>query len=203
MSAIYVLAGEERVGPLTTEVLREGVQLGVYSDEQLAWSEGMEDWAPLALVLSEDVPEEIPDDMPVLLEGPGYLLSPSLLQVGVEIFPMTGLLRAEVEVEHTKRGKFIISSIITGVLTILTLAMPLRPETTNHWIFWAISLAVLLFFFIRSLLGAFKETPAFVSVHLTNGDDRILPMSPKNAKAAAAAINEAILASREPPEDSD
>ncbi len=194
MSAIYVLAGEERVGPLTTEVLREGVERGVYSDEQLAWSEGMEDWAPLSVFLAEETPDDIPEGMHVILEGPGYLLTESLLQVGVDIFPIVALLRAEVEVEHTKRGKFIISSIITGVLTILTLAMPLRPETANHWILWSISLAVLLFFFIRSLLGAFKETPAFVAVHLRNGDDRILPMSPRQAKAAAVAINDAIRA---------
>ena len=114
---------------------------------------------------------------------------------------MTGLLRAEVEVEHTKRGKFIIGSIITGVLTILTLAMPLRPETTNHWIFWSICLAVLLFFFIRSLLGAFKETPAFVSVHLTNRDDRILSMSRRKTNDAATAINATILAARESARD--
>jgi len=201
VTAIYVLAGEERVGPLTTEVLREGVERGVYSDDQLAWSEGMEDWAPLAVVLSQNAPDEIPEDANVILEGPGYLLSQSLLQVGIEIFPMMALLRAEVEVEHTKRGKFIIGSIITGVLTILTLAMPLRPETTNHWIFWSICLAVLLFFFIRSLLGAFKETPAFVSVHLTNGDDRILPMRRRKANAAATAINATILAARESARD--
>jgi hypothetical protein len=196
VSAIYVLAGEERVGPLTTEVLREGVEQGVYSDDQLAWVEGMDDWAPLALVLSSEEPAEPPEDSHVILEGPGYLLSPSLLQVGVDIFPMTSLLRAEVEVEHTKRGKFIVSSIVIGVLLILTLAMPLRPETTHHWILWSISLAVLLLFFVRSLLGAFKETPAFVAVHLTNGDDRILPMSPKEAKAAASAINETIGAAK-------
>jgi hypothetical protein len=196
MAAIYVLAGEERVGPLTTEVLREGVERGVYTDDQLAWVEGMENWAPLAEVLSAEEPDELPGDSHVILEGPGYLLSPSLLQVGVDIFPMASLLRAEVEVEHTKRGKFIVSSVVIGVLTILTFAMPLRPETTNHWILWSISLIVLLFLFVRSLFGAFKGTPAFVAVHLRNGDDRILPMSPKQAKAAAAAINETIGAAK-------
>ncbi|MEX1118452.1 MAG: hypothetical protein WEB60_06615, partial [Terrimicrobiaceae bacterium] len=170
-------------------------------DDQLAWSEGMEEWAPLSVFLSEEVSVEGIEGATVILEGPGYLLSPSLFQVGAEVFPMMALLRAEVEVEHTKRGKFIIGSIITGVLTLLTLAMPLRPETTNHWILWSISLVVLLFFFIRSLLGAFKETPAFVAVHLTNGDDRILPMSPRQAKAAAAAINETIRAAKEPTEE--
>ncbi len=201
MSAIYVLAGEERVGPLTTEVLREGVERGVYSDDQLAWSEGMEDWAPLAVFLAEETLDEIPEGMHVILEGPGYLLTESLLQVGVDLFPIVALLRAEVEVEHTKRGKFIVTSIITGVLTLIALAMPLRPETTNHWILWSISLAVLLFFFVRSLLEAFKETPAFVSIHLRNGDDRILPMNRKEANAAAVAINATIQAAGEPPED--
>ena len=87
MTAIYVLAGEERVGPLATEVLREGVERGVYSNDQLAWSEGMKDWAPLAVVLSQDAPDEIPEDANVILEGPRHLLSQSVLQVGVDVFP--------------------------------------------------------------------------------------------------------------------
>jgi hypothetical protein len=51
---------------------------------------------------------------------------------------------------------------------------------------------VFVLLLIRSLFSAFKASPAFVAVHLTNGDDRILPMTPKEAKGAAQAVNAAI-----------
>jgi hypothetical protein len=105
---------------------------------------------------------------------------------------MHALLKAEVEIEHTRRGAAIAWSIVFGVLTVLTLAMPLRPETTNHWILWSITLVVFLLGFVRCLMGAFRPTPAFVAIHLTNGDDRILPMRRKMAIETARVVNEAI-----------
>lgn len=200
MSAIYVMAGDERVGPLTTEEIREAVEEGRLSLENLAWQEGMEDWLPLSEVLEipEDCDSEEEDfESMILLEGPGYILSPGCLQVGTELFPIANLVKAEVEIEHTKRGKAVGASIVFGVLLAVALAMPLRPETSQHWILWGISVVVIVGLLIRSLLAAFKPTPAFVAVHLLGGDDRILPMSPSEARAAANAVNNAIAASRE------
>ncbi len=212
MSAIYVMAGEERVGPLTTWELREKVVSGEFTPDQFAWKEGMEEWCEVSQILElEDsepqdsvVPEsEISDsqgpesedseeESGVLLDGPGYLLSQGSLQVGPDLFPMHALLKAEVEIEHTRRGKSIVWSIVFGVLTILTLAMPLRPESTNHWILWSITLVLFLLAFVRCLMGAFRPTPAFVAIHLTNGDDRILPMRRQMAIETAKVVNEAI-----------
>lgn len=212
MSAIYVMAGEERVGPLTTWELMEKVASGEFSPDLFAWKEGMEDWCAVGQILELEAPEpedsvvavpEFPDSgdpdsedaeevSGVLLEGPGYLLSQGSLQVGPDLFPMHALLKAEVEIEHTRRGKAIAWSIVFGVLTILTLAMPLRPETTNHWVLWSITLVVFLLGFVRCLMGAFRPTPAFVAIHLTNGDDRILPMRRKMAIETAKVVNEAI-----------
>jgi hypothetical protein len=194
MSAIYVMAGEERVGPFSTLEVQEKVDAGIFTPEHLGWMEGMEDWCPLQQLLTSaaDSEEDAVADSEVLLEGPGYLLTPLTLQIGEELFPLDILSHAEVEIEHTKRGKPIAGCIVFGVLVILTLAMPMRPETTNHWMIWAVSLTVFVLLLIRSLFSAFKASPAFVAVHLTNGDDRILPMTPKAAKGAAQAVNAAI-----------
>ncbi len=194
MADIFVLSGEKRIGPLAWEVARQGMIEGIYSAEQMAWTEGMEEWLPLAEVLGVETEIETGE---VIAEGGGFVLFEHALQVREERFPLGFLLGTEVETEHTKRGRAIFWSILFGVLTIVTLAMPLRPETRDHWVLWAVSLAVFLLVFVRSLLAAFKSTPAFVSIHLQNGDDRILPMSHREAKEASRRINAAIESARD------
>lgn len=192
MSAIYVLAGEEREGPFTAEEIRESVADGRLTLEHMGWTEGLEAWIPLSELLNPkpvlDNSDESDEVVEVLAEGPGYVLTNEALRVREEVFPLEDVLKATLETEHTKRGKPIAGSIVFGVLVSMTLAMPLRPETQNHWILWGLSLLLFLFLFLRSLLMAFKPSGTFVAVHLRDGDDRVLPMSDHEAKSAVESI---------------
>lgn len=194
MAALYVLADEKQIGPIEVAVARHGVEVGVYSADQMAWMEGMDEWRTLGEILGGDV--EVVDTGEIVEEGTGYVLMERALRVGEEIFPLSQLRLVEVEVEHTRRGKPRMWTIIFGVLFLMTLATPLVPQTANHWIAWAVSLIVFLLLFVRSLLATFKSTPAFLSVHLESGDDRILPMMRREARRAAEQINEAIAGAR-------
>jgi hypothetical protein len=196
VNAIYVLAGDERVGPFTADEIREGVAAGRLTFGDLGWTEGLDGWVALSEILSSGIAEE--NEAAVLDEGPGYVLTTEALRVREEVFPIESVNRASVETEHTKRGRSIAGSIIFGVLLVIAIARPHPPETTNQWIIWGLSVAVILFLLLRSTIMAFKPSGTFVAVHLLDGDDRVLPMSDREAKHAAEAINEAL---KRPPPD--
>ncbi len=175
---------------MTADEIREGVAGGRFTLGSLGWTEGLDGWVSLSEILASGIAEE--DEAPVLDEGPGYVLTTDALRVREEVFPLESVNRASLETEHTKRGRSITGSIIFGVLLIIAIARPHSPETTNQWILWGLSLVVLLFLWLRSTIMAFNTSGTFVAVHLLDGDDRVLPMSDREAKHAANAINEAL-----------
>ena len=193
MNAIYVLAGEERVGPMSASEVLDAVNAGRFALGNLGWHEGMEEWKPLSEFLVEDSGE---GDMEVLAEGPGYVLTPSALRVREEVFSLFQISKATLETEHTKRGRPLAWGIIFGICTVIALAMPHRPETTNQWIFWAVSLGIFALLAARNLFNAFRPSGNFVAVHLADGDDRVLPMSDVEAREAVKSITKALEAGR-------
>jgi len=182
-----VLVGEERVGPMSADEIRSSVSEGRFTLGHLGWVEGMENWLPLAEILESGIAEE--EEPVVLTEGPGYVLTDQALRVVDEVFPLGAVAKATVEVEHTKRGPAIAGTILFGLLAVIAVAMPHKPQTNAQWTVWALSAVVILVLFSRCLFSAFKPSATFVAIHLVGGDDRILPMASKDAAAAEKAIN--------------
>jgi hypothetical protein len=193
VSAIYVLAGEERVGPMTASEVLAAVNEGRFALGSLGWQEGMDGWKPLAEFLFDDSEEEAE----VVAEGPGYVLTSAALRVRDEVFSLFQVSKATLEAEHTKRGSPLMWGIIFGVCTVIALAMPHRPETTNQWVLWGLSLGIFVLLSVRNLFNAFRPSGCFVAIHLADGDDRVLPMADGEAREAVDAIMETLAKSRE------
>lgn len=183
MSAIYVLVGGEQQGPFTFAELREHVKHGKYPDDQMAWHEGMEDWQPIHTIIEQE------EQVEVIAEGPNFTLTHEDLIIGSEIFSLEGVVKAEVEVERTRRVKPAILSIVFGFLVVLLVALPHKPESSTTWVIWSLVLAVFLFLFLRNLLSAFAKGATFVAIHLTNGDDRIIELPVAEAREIAREVN--------------
>ncbi|MCX7868813.1 MAG: DUF4339 domain-containing protein, partial [Terrimicrobiaceae bacterium] len=190
MHAIYVLEGESQTGPFSPDEIRQAVADNRLTLSHLGWHEGCDGWKPLAEILSSGEAEA--GDFVVLSEGPGYVLTSEALRVREEVFPLEEIVRATVEAEHTRRGRSIAATILFGVLVVVAVAMPHKPETTNQWMIWGLSLVVFLVLMLRFALAAFRPSATFLAVHLSNGDDRILPMSRREAGQASQAINSAL-----------
>ncbi|GAB4180363.1 MAG: hypothetical protein Fur0032_21270 [Terrimicrobiaceae bacterium] len=192
MSAIFVLVGGEKQGPFTQQEVSDFLSEGRYSVDSLAWHEGLEDWEPLGQLLgagstgtSEDEPEA-----EVLAEGNGYVITTEDMIIGGEIFSLTGVLKATVEVEHVKRGGPIFRAIIFGLLAAISLAIPSHLQDPAHWVIWAVLLLIFVFVCIRNLVTVFQAGGTLLAVHLTNGDDRILQLPEKEAQSVAALVNQ-------------
>lgn len=188
MHAIYVLEGESQTGPFSPDEIRRAIASNALTLAHLGWYEGCEGWKPLSEILA-DADEE---DVEVVQSGPGYVLTTEALRVRDEIFALDQVSRATVEVEHTRRGRPIAATIFFGFLVVVALAMPHKPETPTQWILWALSLLLFLVFFLRFALTAFRPSATFLAIHLADGDDRILPMSRKDAESAREAIHQTL-----------
>ena len=199
MDAYHVMAGEERLGPFSLEEIAGMIESGELSLEQHAWAEGMEDWMPISAILEqagaavhavvEDEDGEIVEK--ALLEGPGFAITALHLVLGEEVWEWAAINKAEVEVEHTKRGKAIAGTIFFGVIGVILLALPLFHNLGEKalWIIWGVIALGCVVMFFRNASTAFRPTPTFLAVHLADGDDRIVPLSHRQARHACDAIN--------------
>lgn len=190
MHAIYVLENGSQVGPFSPDDIRRAVAENRMTLSQLGWHEGCESWKPLAEILEGLKSSE--EDLPVVAEGPGFVLTREALRIREEIFPLDLVAKSTVEVEHTRRGRYLVWTIVFGFLVVVALAMPYKPESTKQWIIWGICLAAFLLLTLRFALLAFRPSPTFLAVELTNSDERILPMSRREAEAAKNAIEKAL-----------
>jgi hypothetical protein len=194
MRAIYVLEGEDRVGPFTSEEIRSALADGSIVLSQMGWLEGAEDWQPLSEILASGEAEA--DEILVIAEGPGYVLTDQALRVCDEVFELSEVMKATVEVEHTRRGPAMAATALFGFLVIVVLALPFRPQSAGQWWLWGVSLLLFTLLCARFALAAFKPSATFLAVHLCNGDDRVLPMTGREAREAQRAIEGAL--AREP-----
>ena len=202
MHEIYVLDGDSQVGPFTPDEIRRAISENRLTLAHLGWHAECETWKPLAEILE---PGQESEGIEVLKEGPGYVLTSKALRVREEIFPLEDVARATVEVEHTRRGRAIAATIVFGFLLVVALTLPHKPENPTQWTIWGISVIVVIFFLLRFAISAFRPSATFLAIHLMDGDDRILPMTQREAEHASKAIHEALASfhqSSEPMHDS-
>lgn len=211
MSTIYVQKEGQKLGPFTTEELEGKVGEGVFCPEDLFWTEGMEEWHPLGEVLTDDQPagEASPSEEPqdatepplfeidennILFDSPEARLTAQMLHLGGEDIPVTAVAKATVQTETIQRTKPIIGCVVLGVAVICGALIEVQRTTLTHWLIWGAILASLVIWWLKLLSSAIRPAVTMLIVDLRNGDERLLPMEPAEARELAAAIDQAVIA---------
>lgn len=189
MSAIYVLAGDERVGPFTIEEIREKVGQGIFTPENLGWQEGLETWVPVSSLIPD---EEASEETQILHESRQCTLTTESLEFGGQVIPLDEMASVEVEAEHTKRSRPILGIIIFTLLLLVLLFSPLHLVASNALIVRIAGGVILGFLLIRSLLAALSPAQAIVAILLRDGGTRMLTLPHAEALVLIKAINEAV-----------
>lgn len=196
MSAIYVLAGDERDGPFTIEEVRDKMAAGVYTPDTLIWQEGQEQWFPLSSLIEVSVPEEnqnpeAAEEAIVLHESRQCRLTTEYLEFGNQAIPLNEMVTVEVEAEHTNRSRPVGGVILFSFLLLILLFVPLHL-ISDYDAFIRIGGSVLLvFLLIRSLLAALSPAQAIVSILLNDGEPRMLTLPHAEALVLIKALHEA------------
>jgi len=210
MSAIYLLRGDQQVGPFTAEELEGKLAAGELSPEDLFWSEGMEDWQALAAVISveadpegggEEEPAEEDSSLPPAAEeeeefdilhqiaGTTITTRSIHLECGA-VLSLEEITKVAVQTETIRRGKPIAGCVLIGVLVVsIALVLVEFPSfKPTHWILWALVLVGLIFWWIRLLLRVLQVGASMVVIGLKDGDERIVPTTLDTARQLRDAI---------------
>ena len=207
MSTIYVQKEGQKWGPFTTEELEGKVVDGVFSHEDLFWTEGMEEWHPLAEVLeaATEASEEEPageagtasffevGETNILFDSPEARLTSKVLHLGSEDLPVTALAKATVQTETIKRTRPIAGCVFVGVAIACIAFLEIERPNMTAWILWGAVLAGLFIWWLRMLSMALRSAATLLIVDLRNGDERILRLEPAEARELATAIDQAVI----------
>lgn len=201
MSTIYVRKEGQEWGPFTTEELEGKVGEGVFSLEDLFWTEGMEDWQPLGsvgVVAQEGTGESASvfevEETDILFDSPEARLTAQTLHLMGEDLPVASVAKASVQFEEINRTRPIIGCIIVGVVILcIALAEIPRPHLTA-WVIWGVILLGLCVWWLRMMAVAIRSGATMLIVDLRNGDERLVRMDPDDARELATAIDQAVIA---------
>lgn len=199
MSTIYVLKEGQKAGPFTTEELEGHVEAGIFSREDLFWTEGMDEWQPLATVLETPPasPDETGEPEDILYETEGAVLTASALHLaGAEAVPLAGITKVGVQTEKVKRAKPVAGCIVLGVVIVVLALLELPRSTTTHWVLWGGLLLVLILWWFRFLLRALQIPATLVVIDLQDGDERLIRSKPRAAEELCQAITGALEAEK-------
>jgi len=199
MSTIYVLKEGQKIGPFTTEELEDKVVEGLFSREDLFWTEGMDDWEPLSTVI-EAVAESAPDlsiQEDALYNAGGTVVTSQAVHLsGGEEIPVAGISKVAVQSERIKRFKPVAGCIVVGVVIVCFALLEIPRITPTHWILWGLVLLGLALWWVRLLLLALRIPATLVIIDLQNGDERIIRAKAREAKELCGAIDLARAESR-------
>lgn len=206
MSTIYVQKEGQKWGPFTTEELEEKVVEGVFSQEDLFWTEGMDEWQPLGEMVesgeelqaeeqqeSATAPVFEIEETNILFDSPEARLTSKVLHLGGEDIPVIALAKATVQTETIRRTRPIIGSILLGVAIVCVAFIEVHRPNLTAWVLWGAVLVGLLIWWLRIFSAAIRPAATILIVDLRNGDERILPTEPAVARELAAAINQAVI----------
>lgn len=207
MSAIYVLRGDQQIGPFTPEELEVKVAAGELSPEDLFWSEGMEDWQPLAtVILIEEDPDGTGEEEPAEEDSsllPAAEEADILHQIANTtitthavhlesgaVLPLEEITKVVVQTETVRRGRSIAGCVLIGALivTIVLAVVEFPLVKPTHWILWGLVIVGLVFWWIRLLLRVLRVGSSMVVIDLIDGDERIIPAPPDTARQLRDAI---------------
>lgn len=194
MSAIHVLKEGHEWGPFTAEELEGQVEAGAFSREDLFWTDGMEDWQPLSLVIQmvDAEAEAVPAEEQVYYDRGGLRVTAEKIELEGADLPLGLVVRAEAQVEIRRRLRAYAGCIILAVI-ILCVALVEIPRTTfTHWALWGAVLAGLGIWCLRCAYSAFRPSRSHVAIDLVDHDERIVQIRAEEAHAFADAINRAL-----------
>ncbi len=207
MSTIYVQKDGQKLGPFTTEELEGKVGEGVFSPQDLYWTEGMDDWQPLAGVIAENETQEqeqqetavepAVEEGELLFDSPDARLTSEALYLGGEEIPILSIEKASAQTETVRRAKPITGTILLGVVVVCVALIEIPRSTVTHWVIWGAILLGLFLWWLRLFVNAVRPASTVLIVDLRDGDERILPMDPAPANELAGAINQAVAESLE------
>jgi hypothetical protein len=207
MSTIYVQKEGQKLGPFTTQELEGKVGEGLFSPEDLYWTEGMEQWQPLGEVLVGEESQEIQEqqespvleveEVNILFDGAEARLTSHILHLGGEDLPVEAITKATVQTEKIRRTKPIVGSVILGVVIVCVALIEVPRSTLAHWVIWGAILLGLLIWWLRLFSSAIQTATTMLIIDLRNGDERLLPMEPVRAHELATAIDQAVIAAHE------
>lgn len=199
MSTIHVQKEGQEWGPFTTEELEGKVVEGVFSPEDLYWTEGMEDWRPLAEILAPSAEPPAGDDSSfaggeTLYATADLQLTPTHLTVHGEEFPIESVAKATVQTETIRRTKPIVGSVLVGVAILCIAFLEIERPHWKAWALWGAILLALGVWWLRLFTAAIRPATTLLIVDLRNGDERLVPMEAAEARAAAMAIDQTVIA---------
>ncbi len=210
MSTFFVQKEGQKWGPFTTEELEGKVVEGVFSHEDLFWTEGMEEWQPLGGVLeageelqAEEQQEEgiAPvfeiEETNILFDSPEARLTSKVLHLAGEDIPVHALAKATVQTENIRRTKPIVGSVLLGVAIVCVAFIEVHRPDLTAWLILGAVLAGLLVWWLRIFSAAIRPASTMLIVDLRNGDERLLRMEPSDARELAVAVDQAVIAAVE------
>lgn len=225
MSTLYVLKEGQKRGPFTTEELEQKVESGEFARDDQFWTEGMEEWLPLSEIIQIETPavseevsageeaaevpsEESEQSRSVLEEEEATTLYDSdcikVTTAEVELsdvsIPIIGISKVTAQIETIHRAKPLIGCIVIGVIIVCLALLEIPKTTVTHWTIWGLVLLGLGLWWLRCLIAALRTPRSMLVIDLTDGDEHITRLSPKEVTLSANAIKQA-MAARVPVEE--
>ena len=199
MSTIYVQKEGQKWGPFTTEELEGQVVEGIFTPEDLYWTEGMESWQRLAEALAPEEeslpsPETAFGADEVIYANADLHLTPTALTVHGEELPIESIAKATVQTETIRRTKPIIGSVVVGVAILCIAFIEIDRPHWKAWALWGAVLLGLALWWLRLFSTAIRPATTLLIVDLRNGDERMIPLETADAHEAAMAIDQSIIA---------
>ena len=194
MSALYIQKEGRQWGPFTADELQKQMEVGAFSEEDLYWTEGMEEWQPLATILAPNVGDEAEE---VFFDQAGVRVTlDTLAWEKGELEPVL-VAKSSATIEKVRRARPLTGGIVLGVLAVCVALAELPRTTATHWAIWAGVLLVMLFFTLRWLHAGLRRARSMVVIDMVDGSEYIIPTAPEVAQPLSDAIAQAAQASRQ------
>jgi len=193
MSAIHVLKEGHEWGPFTAEELEGQVEAGAFSKDDLFWTDGMEDWQPLSLVIhTVEDGGTAPPESPVYYDYGGLRVTDKKVEIeGVDI-PLGRVINADAQVEIRHRFRSYAGCIVLAVLIVVLALVEIPRTTATHWVLWGAVLLGLGVWCLRCAYSAFRPTRSHVAIDLLDHGERLVQIRAEQAHPFADAINRAL-----------
>lgn len=205
MSALYIQKEGRQLGPFTTEELEGQVASGAFTQEDLYWTDGMEDWHPLSeivetsaeeahVAVAPEVPPETEMSEPeekVYFNEEGIFVSISEISWKDTTLEPPLVAKCSATIEKVRRVGPLLGAVIFGVASVVIALLEIPKTTTTHWVLWSGVLAVLLLATVRMLYAGLRAARSMVVIDMVDGSEYIIPTGPGIARRVSECITEA------------
>lgn len=194
MSAIHVLKEGHEWGPFTTEELEGQVEAGTFSQDDLFWTDGMEDWQPLSVVIQMvgEAPAAESSEPAIYYDQRGLRVTAEKVELADVDIPLGLVVRADAQVEIRHRFRPLAGCVILAVVMICLIFLDIPRTNLTHWAIWAAVLTGVGLWWLRCAYDAFRPSRSHVAIDLTDRNERIVQIKPELAHPFADAVNRAV-----------